>query len=96
MPRCIRTVRVSPIPNEPLRFHVESWSRPGETHVVDLGARYPMGRCSCESYTCTLWPEFKRTLRPRYCRHIESARTYLCNRRIRELAGLNPNDPDGE
>lgn len=92
MPKEFRTVRVTAIPGEPLRFKVESWSRRGEEHMVDLGARHPMGRCSCEGYTCTLWPLFKRTLRPKRCRHITAARESFCNRRIREIAGLTPDD----
>lgn len=86
MPKCFRTVRVTFIPGEPLRGHVESWSRPNESHLVDITSRQPMGECSCEHYQCTLWPLFKQTLKPKRCRHLEAFREAYLNRLVREIS----------
>lgn len=86
MPKCIKTVRVSFLPGEFGRATVESWSRPGESHMVDLTERQPLGNCSCETYQCRLWPEFKKTLKPVRCRHITAVREAMLNRHIREIS----------
>jgi hypothetical protein len=86
MPKVFGSVRVTFIPGEPFRGTVESWSRPGESHMVDLSERQPLGQCSCEAYSCKIWPEFKKTLKPVRCRHITAFREAYLNRHIRELS----------
>lgn len=44
-------LEVRPIPGEPLRFHVESVSKPEEPHLVDLAANNGFGACSCQDFT---------------------------------------------
>lgn len=76
-------LEVEPIPNEPFRYHVES-SRKGEPpYLVDLEARYPCGRCTCFSYECKIWPEFKRTLLLKTCKHLQVALEFHALRHIR-------------
>ena len=86
MPKCIRTVRVTFLKGEPFRAQVESWSRPGEHHMVDLSAYQPLGECSCENFSCVRLPEWKKTLKPVRCRHLVAAREAYLNRHIRELS----------
>ena len=64
--------KVEPILGEPYRFLVES-SQKGEPYVVDLEARFPLGRCICLSYQCKKWPDFKKSLYAIRCRHIDAA-----------------------
>lgn len=63
---------VTPIPSEPYRFQVAS-SKKGESYLVDLEARWPMGRCTCINYECKRWPKFKETLYPVRCKHLDAA-----------------------
>jgi len=86
MPKCFRTVKVSFLSGEPFRATVESWSRPGEVHMVDLAEHQPLGHCSCEDWSCRRFPEWKRTLKPERCRHLTAAREAYLNRHIRELS----------
>jgi hypothetical protein len=75
---------VEEIPGERWRYYVTSSSRAGEKHVVDLEARYPTCRCSCEDYSCRRWPEFQKTLLADHCRHARSALIYHALRNVRE------------
>ena len=95
MPKVFGTVRVTAIQSEYGRYHVESWSKAGETHLVDLCARYPLGRCSCMDYQGRRWPEFKTTLKPVRCRHLTAAREAMLNSLIR-LNGGTTFSADGE
>lgn len=93
MPKVFGTVRLTWIEGEFGRFRAESWSRPGEHHMVDVCARHPLGRCTCEAYSCRHWPEFKKTLKPVRCRHLIAAREALLNRILAEHGKLSG---DGE
>ena len=65
--------KVEPIPGEFGRYLVES-SRKGEPpYLVDLAARWPMGRCVCRNYECERWPAFKKSLYAIPCKHITAA-----------------------
>lgn len=77
------TPKVEPIPGEDFRYVVHS-SRQGQApHMVDLEARFPLGRCSCESYEFKRWPNFKQTLYPVRCRHLTAALEYHALQDIR-------------
>ena len=70
-------LEVRPIPGEPLRFHVESVSKPDEPHLVDLAANNGFGACSCQDFelrredylTCGAPPLTNRTA----CCHMRAA-----------------------
>ena len=75
---------VEPIPHEPFRYHVQS-SRKGEPpYLVDLEARFPMGRCTCKDYECKRWPNFQKTLAVIRCKHCDGALEVHALRHIKE------------
>lgn len=86
MPKILKTVHVSFLNGEFGRATVESWSKAGEHHMVDLTEYQPLGRCSCADWQCRRFPEWKKTLKPVRCRHLTAAREALLNRIIREAA----------
>jgi len=65
--------KVEPIPGEPYRFYVASSRKGDPPYLVDLEARFPMFRCTCLSYECKKWPDFKRTLYAIRCKHADAA-----------------------
>lgn len=64
---------VTPIAGEPYRYHVASSRRGEPEYLVDLEARFPATRCTCMSYECKKWPEFRKTLTADYCPHSRQA-----------------------
>jgi hypothetical protein len=83
--------KVTPIEGEQFRFLVDA-SKPGEPpYLVDLEARFPLGRCVCKNYECERWPKFKETLYAIPCKHIEAAQIYyalsVVRRRSKNLKG---------
>lgn len=91
MPKMLKSVRVTFLHGEELRAQVESWSVPGEHHMVDLSSYQPLGECSCTDFSCRRLPEFKKTGKPVRCRHIVAVREAYLNRLIQatstQLAG---------
>lgn len=83
MPRSTQTVRVAPIPGEPFRYKVESWSAGKLPHTVDLLDEGGLGRCDCENFQFACLNSMKA--RPGIfvpfgrkgateCRHLHAAR----------------------
>jgi hypothetical protein len=96
MPKRDQTRKVSPIPNEPFRFLVESWEIPDQPHVVDLLAYGGNSQCSCKSFAIDKTDAIKRG-RPLFteetiCCHGWAARDYLINEILKDQssAQLNP------
>lgn len=89
MPRSTRTVRVTEVPGEPMRYTVESWSS-DKPHLVDLAEHGGRGQCSCKSWQCRNGPVVKAGCKvgdPRsLCRHVVAARTAFTNT---TLAGIS-------
>ena len=80
MSKADRTVLVSEIPGELMRYHVESWSRPRRPHVVDLLAYGGSGECSCTDWSTRRGPAVKAGESVGiYCRHVLAARSYFLN-----------------
>ena len=44
-----------------LTYHVQSESKPGAHHLVDLDANNGNGECSCEDFTCRKMIKLKET-----------------------------------
>lgn len=90
MPRASRTVRVSSIEGETMRFRVESWSAPQKPHTVDLLAYEGAGECSCTDWSTRRGPAIKHGephgTPATCCRHVTAARHYFLNRLLREMA----------
>ena len=86
--------KVEPIPGEQFRFHV-SGSKEGEVYVVDLEARWPLGKCLCLDWECRRWPDFKRTLYAIPCKHISAAREVYALLHIQRTS-KNLKNNDGE
>lgn len=80
------TPKVEPIPGEAYRYMVRSSRQGQEPHLVDLEARFPLGRCSCESYEFKRWPDFKKTLYPVRCPHLTAALEFHALQHIRETS----------
>lgn len=92
MPRATRTVRVSPIPNEPLRYWVESWSS-SKPHLVDLSEHNGNGACSCKNYITRKWPAIRDSTAPLFtqetaCRHIQAAWRHWLRHSLRDAAEI--------
>lgn len=54
MPPLKTTIRVREIPSEPMRYYVESWTRPQYPHTVDLADADGHGACDCRDYCTTV------------------------------------------
>jgi hypothetical protein len=87
---------VRPIPNEPLRFYVQSRGRSEVEHLVDLEEYGFNGKCSCEYYTFKIEPKLRQvrldertTMRLR-CWHIRRAMYYLAELTMRAAANRDP------
>lgn len=98
MPRETNTVRVEPIEGEPLRYRVESWSRPNQPHLVDLSLAHGNGACSCTDYVTRRAPAIKAG-KPLFtkatsCRHVRMARKHFTVTTLAEMAARL--HPDGE
>lgn len=52
-------MNVEPIPNESLRFYVESESELGMKHLVDLSLNRGHGSCSCQAFSFICEPNLK-------------------------------------
>ncbi len=87
--------KVEPIPNEPYRFWVASSNPKEGKHLVDLEARYSLGRCSCKDYECRRWPEFKKTLYAIRCKHLDAALEVYALLHI-QATSKNLKDNDGD
>ena len=85
-----RTIRVQPIPGEPLRYYVESWSSPTRPHVVDLAENKGNGACSCKDFVTRRQPaiDAKADLftRETSCRHVIAARRHFTIHTLTDIA----------
>lgn len=66
-----------------MRFRVSSSKKGEPDYIVDVEARWPLTRCTCRNYECVRWPEFKRTLYPKRCKHGDSALIFYALQDIR-------------
>ena len=87
MSREQRTVKVTPIQGEPLRYTVESWSQKKEPHTVDLDSYDKHPECSCDHYKFKIkknldndHPLWVKGLT--MCRHMEAAYRYFAAKQI--------------
>lgn len=70
---------VEPVDGEFGRYWVQSSSRPGIRHLVDLKGNRGNGWCGCERWAITYQPLLDRGAKPDRllaCRHIRIAREY--------------------
>lgn len=92
MTRAQKTVRVTPIQGEALRYHVQSWSDPQHPHLVDLSEHGGNGECSCKDFATRRWPAIRdgATLftDETSCRHIKAARWYWMKHSLEDAAKL--------
>jgi hypothetical protein len=71
----------------PLRFTVPSSSRPGEVHLVDLGALGANGFCSCEDFRLRK-ESVAKSVGPSdraRCRHILLTRAWFLDKVLNEM-----------
>lgn len=86
------TSGVEPIAGEPLRFHVQSASRPDIKHLVDLQECGFNSACGCEVFQMKHLPMLRydrREKRPplkRRCKHIKLALEYFAEVMVRATA----------
>ena len=89
MSKTTNTVRVKAT-GESMVFSVESWSKPGEAHRVDLLAYSGFGECSCLNYQTRVRPFLKiggEWHDPKAsCRHIRAARRSFLKDLLTSLA----------
>ena len=45
-----QTIKVKEIPGEPMRYYVESWTRPKYPHIADLSEAGGHGQCDCKDF----------------------------------------------
>jgi hypothetical protein len=82
------TTKVSPIPFEPFKYLVESWSEPDMPRTVDLLSYGGNGECQCPGFVIEKMTTIKKsgvafdeTTR---CRHIEAAVMYQMNEILKD------------
>lgn len=89
MSKTTGTVRVKPT-GERFCYSVESWSKPGEAHRVDLLGRGGFGLCSCKRSDIAVhvfirdggsWYDPKAA-----CRHVIAARRFFEHQLYSDLA----------
>lgn len=89
-----KPLEVEPIQDHLLRFHVYSEKEPNNHHPyrVDLAANNKLGKCDCAHFSARIQSRINRgdsvPVSAR-CKHIESARNYLCDELIRRIASMN-------
>ena len=93
-----KTIRVAPIPGEPLRYWVQSRSHPQKPHVVDLSEHGGRGKCSCIGWDTTRWPMIRDGCAVgapgSCCTHVLAARTHWLNHSLEDAsAALHPKQP---
>jgi hypothetical protein len=90
MSRTDRTIRVQPIPGEPLRYYVESWSSPSRPHIVDLAENQGNGACSCRDFVTRRQPNIDKLMplfsRETSCRHVIAARRHFTIHTLTDIA----------
>ena len=90
MPKSEHTVRVTPIPNEPGRYRVESWSKPDSPHLVDLFSYGGRGECSCKDWQTRRGPMVKKACKvgdpQSLCRHVKACRSAFLNSILPDMA----------
>ena len=92
MSREQRTVKVSPIPGEALRYRVESWTEGTEPHYVDLDCYNKYPECSCMHYKTRIKKNLEKGhalwTMPTMCRHIEAAYRYFATKQIKHISEI--------
>jgi hypothetical protein len=72
-----------------LRYEVDSHSRPGVTHIVELDMYEGNGGCACEHFTWALEKHLKAGVVPvgdeLRCRHIKEAREQFADDMLKTL-----------
>jgi len=76
--------KVTEIPGEAFRFHVQSDSDPSLQYLVDLEMNDAIGWCGCPHWAYRLGPKVAKGERIR-CRHLKIARDYAFDGLIRRL-----------
>lgn len=61
-------------PNDPTVWRVESQSRPGQHHIVELLNFEAFGECTCEHFQCRLGPGLRAGFAEKPCDHITAAK----------------------
>lgn len=83
---------VAPMPNEALRYHVQSSSKPQSPYMVDLSLNNGNGACQCADWITRRniaikggSPLFTRATS---CKHVLAARRYFTVTTLTEMARL--------
>lgn len=104
-----QTVKVTEIPGEIGRYHVESWERPNLPHTVDIFMEGGHGCCDCRDYCTNVarnrkehpgeWHDYgtPKDINPlrTCCRHIHIARKRWMIQTLPDMAAkIYPPDPN--
>ena len=85
---------VHPIPGEPLRFWVDSFTDTRTRYLVDLEELGFHGWCSCQNFEKKRFPRLKQDLREgralalRRCKHIQRAQRFHSELMVRVTVKL--------
>jgi len=103
-----KTIKVTEIEGEPMRYRVESWEKPEYPYTVDLSEAKGHGSCICKDYCTTVARNRKEhpgqwhfygnadSINPKrtQCKHIAAAqRKFLMTTLPSIAAELNPDKP---
>ena len=66
-------------PNDPTVWRVESESRPGQHHIVELMNFDGFGACTCENFEFRIGPGLRDGFPEKPCKHIEAAKMSLAD-----------------
>lgn len=61
-------------PTDPTVWRVESESRPGQHHIVELLNFDGFGECTCEHFQCRIGPGLRDSFHEEPCKHIIPAK----------------------
>jgi len=71
---------VTPVFGRPLCYHVQSRSKPGECHFVDITNFDGSGSCTCGDWSCRCVANMKKPFKPLsdavLCEHLRDAHLY--------------------
>lgn len=84
--------KVTEIPNEALRYYVESSSQPEFPYLVDLSENEGNGACTCADFQARRWPAIRDGhdlfTRETSCVHIMAARRHWTIATLGEISRM--------
>lgn len=78
---------VQEFPHDSTIWRIESESRPGQHHIVELLAYEAFGACTCEHFEYRIKPDLKEGFPVKPCMHITAAKLELADLVLEKILG---------